>query len=119
MTGWAFLWRHAWSVLQFSFLCHPLVFPSSALLHKRVTFATVVRMKAPKTPRTAVAARIRARRKARDQRLHEVAFATGISSSVLCRIELGDREPRFSELEKIATALSCTVRDLIPPRRVA
>jgi transcriptional regulator with XRE-family HTH domain len=68
------------------------------------------------TPKTEIAKRIRNRRHARKQTLRETAFEVGLHPSVYCRIELGTRQARFDELERIAGALACSVRDLVPPR---
>jgi transcriptional regulator with XRE-family HTH domain len=68
------------------------------------------------TPLTEIGRRIRARRKLKKKTLHDTAFDTGLNASVLCRIELGKREARYEELERIAAALECSVRQLVPPR---
>jgi transcriptional regulator with XRE-family HTH domain len=71
------------------------------------------------TPKSDIAKRIRNRRHARKQTLRQTAFEVGLHPSVYCRIELGTRQARFDELERIAAALSCSVRDLVPPRHAA
>ena len=59
--------------------------------------------------------RIRARRSALGLKQADVAQAAGMPASTLSKFE-GDRQPiRYSDLEKLATALSCAVYDLIPP----
>ncbi len=71
------------------------------------------------TPISEIGKRIRRRRKARNLTLRAAAFEVGLHPSVYCRVELGTRQARFDELERIAGALGCTVRELVPPRHAA
>ena len=69
------------------------------------------------TPKSELGKRLRLRRKARGLSIAEAAFACGWHKSVLSRIELGDRGVQYDDLVKLASALSCSVRDLVPPGR--
>jgi DNA-binding Xre family transcriptional regulator len=91
--------------------------PASAVLHNALSLATVETM-APHeaTPLTEIGKRIRRRRKAQKMTLRDAAFEVGLNTSVYCRLELGLRQARFDELERIAVALGCSVRDLVPPK---
>jgi transcriptional regulator with XRE-family HTH domain len=62
---------------------------------------------------------IRARRTRRKLLLHEVAATCGIAESTLCRYELDRLDPQLGMLAKIADALGCGMRDLIPPKKAA
>jgi transcriptional regulator with XRE-family HTH domain len=70
-------------------------------------------------PSPALCERIAARRRAKKITRADAAFKAGMSTTVYWRIETGKREPRYSDLEAIATALECQVRDLIPAKRAA
>jgi transcriptional regulator with XRE-family HTH domain len=59
---------------------------------------------------------IRTRRTRRKLMLREVAMACGVAESTLCRYELGRLSPNTKMLARLADALGCGVRDLIPPR---
>jgi transcriptional regulator with XRE-family HTH domain len=48
--------------------------------------------------------------------LHEVAAACGIAVSTLSRYENDRLDPQTLMLGRIASALGCGVRDLVPPR---
>ena len=60
-----------------------------------------------------VGAEIRARRRARDQTLKELAFEAGISYSFLSQIERGHAAPSMISLHRIATALGTTAPELM------
>jgi transcriptional regulator with XRE-family HTH domain len=74
-------------------------------------------MASPKfRPSPELCERLKARREARGMTIRETAFRAGMSTAVYWRIEGGHREPRYSDLEGIAGALACSVRDLVPPK---
>lgn len=56
---------------------------------------------------------IRERREALGLSRTELAEAVGISAKSLSRYESGEREPRASDLVKIASNLGCSVEDLV------
>lgn len=58
---------------------------------------------------------IRERREALGLSRTELAEAVGISAKSLSRYESGEREPRASDLVKIADALGCSVELLVNP----
>ena len=58
---------------------------------------------------------IRERREALGLSQTELAEAVGISAKSLSRYESGEREPRASDLVKIADALGCSVELLVNP----
>jgi transcriptional regulator with XRE-family HTH domain len=49
-------------------------------------------------------------------KLHEVASACGLAVSTLSRYEHDQLDPQTLTLAKIAAALGCGVRDLVPPK---
>lgn len=57
--------------------------------------------------------KIRAYRETAGLNQTELASLVGISSKTIARYEAGLREPRSSDLLKIAKTLGCTVDDLI------
>lgn len=57
---------------------------------------------------------MRSRRKALGLLLDDVAREVDSNISTLSRIENGRRSPTVDELNKIAVALRCTARDLVP-----
>ena len=58
---------------------------------------------------------IRERREALGLSQTELAEAVGISAKSLSRYESGERDPRASDLVKIADALGCSVELLVNP----
>jgi transcriptional regulator with XRE-family HTH domain len=67
------------------------------------------------TPSPALSQRLRAARARARLTITAASDAAGLDRSVYARIESGRRAVRYSDLEQIARALSCTVRSLIPP----
>lgn len=67
------------------------------------------------TPKDELGRRLRIRRKAKGMTTADVAFAMGVSRSVISRSETGDRGVTYSDLKRFAAVLSCSVRDLVPP----
>jgi transcriptional regulator with XRE-family HTH domain len=59
---------------------------------------------------------IRTRRKRRKMDLFDLASACGIAVSTLSRYENDRLDPQTLMLGRIAAALGCGVRDLVPPR---
>ena len=59
--------------------------------------------------------RIAARRKALRLRQMDVAVTAGFPASTLSKFEHGKQAIKYPELERLASALSCAVHDLIPP----
>lgn len=61
--------------------------------------------------------RIRARREVRKLTLAALAEKIGRNKSTVLRYETGELSLRLDELERIAEALGCDVRLLLPSRR--
>lgn len=59
--------------------------------------------------------RIAARRKALRLKQMDVAVTAGFPASTLSKFEHGKQAIKYPELERLASALSCAVHDLIPP----
>ncbi|MFC6792723.1 XRE family transcriptional regulator [Methylobacterium komagatae] len=61
---------------------------------------------------------IKLRRKAKGLTLEQVASMVDLSVSQVSRFESGEREPKISEIFKLAEALDCSVEDLIGERKI-
>ena len=59
---------------------------------------------------------LRLRRTRRKMQIHEVAQAAGIAVSTLSRYETDKLDPRVAMLARLAVALGCGTRDLVPPK---
>ena len=56
---------------------------------------------------------IKIRRLEKDWTQETLAKESGLSHNTISNYERGSRSPRLTELEKIATALECSAKDLL------
>ena len=59
---------------------------------------------------------IRAKRTRKKMTLHDLAAECGIAVSTLSRYETGHIDPQLGALTRLAMALGCSARDLVPTR---
>ncbi|WP_306838200.1 helix-turn-helix domain-containing protein [Catenuloplanes nepalensis] len=77
------------------------------------------RRRAARSPLDHSPRRLRAQRVIAGLRLSELARRAEISKGTLSELESGTRNASPETLDKIATALGCTIADLTPGRRTA